>query len=121
VPTDPPTLIIQAPGGGALQRNIERQGPDRDKIVVEFGPTDAAGDLEPPDAGEVVMSVPSPETLTREGDELRRVIARAGTGAEPLVLVVEAAEEIRDEELAPVLDAASRASRPVILRIIRNA
>ena len=67
-----------------------------------------------------MLSVPSPEAL-RETDEVHRVIARAGTGNEPLVIVVEVAEEFRDQELAALVEAASRASRPVILRVIRNA
>jgi len=62
--------------------------------------------------------VPSPETLSREPEEVRRVIDAAGSGAEPLVVVVEAAEELRDDELAAVLDAADRTSRAVILRVV---
>jgi hypothetical protein len=89
--------------------------------VVEVGATDTEGNLELLAGGEVVLSVPSPEALAREAAEVRRVIAHAGTGVEPLVLVVEAAEELRDEELAPVLEAAGHTSRAVILRIIRNA
>jgi hypothetical protein len=89
--------------------------------VVEIGETDSAGNLEPPAAGQVVLSVPSPEALARQADEVRRVIELAGTGDEPLVLVVEAAEELRDDELAPVVEAAGHTSRAVILRIIRNA
>ena len=89
--------------------------------VVEIGPTDEEGNLEPPLAGESVLSVPSPEALQREAAEVARVIARAGTGVEPLVVVVEAAEELREQELAPVLDAAAHTQRPVILRVIRNA
>jgi hypothetical protein len=77
--------------------------------------------LEPPIGGQVVISVPSPEGLAREAGEVRRVIAQAGTGAEPLVVEVEAAEELREEDVAPVLEAAGHTSRPVILRIIRNA
>jgi hypothetical protein len=69
----------------------------------------------------VVLSVPSPETLAREAGEVHRVIADAGTGVEPLVLVVEAAEELRDEELAPVLEALGHTERAVLLRIIRGA
>lgn len=65
--------------------------------------------------------MPSPETLTREADEVRRVIREAGTGVKPLMIVVEAAEELRDEELAAVLDAAGHTSRPVILRVIADA
>jgi hypothetical protein len=36
-------------------------------------------------------------------------------------VVVEAAEEIRDDELAAVVEAANHSPRPVILRIIRDA
>ncbi len=89
--------------------------------MVEVGPADAEGVLEPPAAGEVVLSVPSPEALAREDAEVRRVIAGAGTGVEPLVVVVEAAEELREEEVSGVLQAAGHSSRPVIVRIIRNA
>jgi hypothetical protein len=119
-----PRLIIQVPGGSAVDRQLHSQPPESvvsGEIVVEIGPTDSAGVLEPPVAGEVVVSLPSPEGLEREADEVRRVIRQAGTGSEPLVVVIEAAEELRDEELAPLLDAAGHTSRAVILRIIRNA
>jgi hypothetical protein len=118
---DQPRLIIQLPRGGAVDRQLSAQAPrsivDGD-VVVSRGPTDSDGYLEPPAAGEVVLSVPSPEALARDADEVRRVIGGAGTGVEPLVVVVEAAEELRDDELDPVLDAAGRAPRPVILRIM---
>ena len=65
--------------------------------------------------------MPSPEALAREADEVRRVIAHAGTGVQPLVVVVEAAEELRDDELAAVLEAAGHAPRPVVLRVLRDA
>lgn len=113
-----PRLIIQVPGGGAVARQLSAHAPD--DVVVDVGPTDADGNLEPPAAGEVVLSVPSPEALARESAEVRRVIARAGTGVEPLVIVVEAAEDLRDDELAAVLDAAGHAPRAVILRVARN-
>lgn len=90
-------------------------------MLVQAGPTDAAGNLEPPSAGEVVLSVPSPEGLSRQADDVRRVLGHPGTGSEPLVIVVEAAEELREAELAPVVEAARRAPRPVILRVIRPA
>lgn len=88
--------------------------------MVEHGLTDAEGNLEPPAGGEVVLSVPSPESLAREAEEIGRVISRAGHGVEPLVVVVQAADELRDEELAAVISAADRSARPVILRVIRN-
>jgi hypothetical protein len=112
---------VQVPRGGALQRQLREQPPPavaNGEIVVESGPTDAQGTLEPPAAGEVVLSVASPEALA---NEVRRVIAHAGTGVEPLLLVVEAAEELREEELSAVLEAAAHTSRPVILRVIRGA
>ncbi len=36
------------------------------------------------------------------------------------MIVIEAAEELRDEELAPVLAASAHTTRPVILRIVRD-
>jgi hypothetical protein len=68
----------------------------------------------------VVLSVPSPEGLAREPDEVRRVIDKATGATEPLVILVEDAESLREEELEPVLDAASRAHTSVILRVLRT-
>jgi hypothetical protein len=122
--THQPTLIIQVPRGAPVERALRERPPTslaREDVVIEAGPTDAHGDLEPPDAGEVVLSVPSPETLSHQAEEVHRVIAQAGEGIEPLVVVVEAAEDIPDDDLGTVLDAARHAPRPVILRVIRNA
>jgi hypothetical protein len=65
--------------------------------------------------------VPSPEALSRDPAEVTRVIDRAGTGTEPLVIVIGDAEELREEELAALVQAATRSSRPVIVRVIRDA
>jgi hypothetical protein len=119
-----PTLIIELPRGGAVERALGEQplaALASGEAVVEPGPTDAAGNLEASAAGEVVLSVPSPEGLRREAAEVRRVLEHAGSGAEPLLIVVEDAEELREDELAAVLEAAEHASRPVILRIVRDA
>ena len=35
---------------------------------------------------------------------------------QPLVIEIQAASELREEELAPLVDAARRADRPVIVR-----
>ena len=61
-----------------------------------------------------------PKRLSVRPSEVRRVIGQAGTGVEPLVVIVEAAEELREAELAALLSAASHTSRAVILRIIRD-
>jgi hypothetical protein len=109
-------LIIQVARGGAVARQLERDRPA--DVALDIRPADENGRIEPPDAGRVVLSVPSPETLTREPEEVRRVIDAAGAGAEPLVVVIEAAEELRDDELAVVFAAADRTSRAVILRVV---
>ena len=67
------------------------------------------------------MSVLSPEALTRDRQEVRDVVRRAAAGDEPLMIVVQAAGELREEELAVVLEAAERAGRLVILRIMADA
>jgi hypothetical protein len=118
-----PSLIIELPREGAVERQLSRDslpGVASGEIVVEPGPTDTEGNLESSRAGRVVLSVASPEALRHEAAEVRRVIERAGTGVEPLLLVVEAAEELREDELAAVVEAAEHASRAVILRIVRD-
>jgi hypothetical protein len=118
-----PRLIIELPRGSALDRQLSAQALQSvasGEVVVEVGPTDAEGNLEAPAAGQVVLSVPSPEALQREAGEVRRVIGQAGTGVEPLVVVVQAAEELREDELAAVVDAANHTSRGVILRVVRG-
>jgi hypothetical protein len=119
-----PTLIIQVPRGSSVARQLGEQPPPSaasDQVVVQIEPADELGNLEPPAAGETVLSVPAPEALAREPEEVHRVIAGAGTGVEPLIVIVEAAEELLEEELAPVVEAAGRSSRAVIMRIIRDA
>jgi hypothetical protein len=118
-----PSLIIELPRGGALERQLGRDSLPAvasGNVVVEPGPTDAEGNLEATRAGQVVLSVASPEALRRQAADIRRVVERAGTGVEPLLLVVEAAEELREDELAAVVEAAEHASRAVILRIVRD-
>jgi archaeosine-15-forming tRNA-guanine transglycosylase len=120
---DEPRLIIQVPRGGAVERQLSANPPpilSGGEVVVTAGATDAHGQLEASAAGEVVLSVPSPEALVREAEEIRRVLARAGKGVEPLVVVVEAAEELREDELTAIVEAAGHSSRAVILRVIRD-
>jgi hypothetical protein len=120
---DRPTLIVQVARGSAVERQLEPLVPwdvSGGEVVLNVLPADAHGHLEPPAAGQVVLSVPSPEALSREGAEVRRVIARAGTGVEPLVIAVEAAEELREDELAAVVESVGHTSRPVILRVMRD-
>src|SRR5215472_13813279 len=106
-------LIVQLPRGGEVDRNWAEEMPPsiaNGLAVVDYLPAGPDGSLGPPPAGEVVMSVLSPEAL-RE----------AGEGDEPLVIEVEAAEYLREDELVPVLAATRHASRPVILRLMTNA
>jgi hypothetical protein len=120
---DRTTLIVQVARASAVERQLGPLVPwdlSGGEVLLNVLPADAQGVLEPPAAGQVVLSVPSPEALSREAAQVRRVIARAGTGVEPLVIVVEAAEELREDELAPVVEAAGDTSRPVILRVMRD-
>jgi len=119
-----PRLIIELPRDGAVESQLQSEGLDaiaRGEVAVAAGPTDEEGNLEAAAAGQVVLSVPSPEALCRQAGEVEQVIRHAGTGTEPLVISVEAAEELHEDEIAPLLDAAGHTRRPVILRIERNA
>lgn len=119
-----PVLIIQVPNGSRVELQLAADPPAAvadGEIVVAIGATDPEGVLEAQTGGEVVFSVPSPEAFSRDPDALRRVLAEAGTGTEPLVVVIEAAEELTDYDLRLVVDAARHARRPVLLRVIRDA
>jgi hypothetical protein len=119
--TEEPSLIIQVPRGSAIESQLRNEPPpavSAANALVQTGPTDDHGYLEEL-AGEVVLSVPSPEELARQGDVLRRVLREAGTGASPLVVLVGAAEELEDDLAASVVAAARDSPRTVILRVNR--
>jgi hypothetical protein len=116
-------LILQIPRDSPLAEALAATPPAAvvaGEAVVEHGPVDEAGALEPPAAGRVVLTVPSPESLAREPDDVHRVLSHHETGDEPLVVVIEEAEELRNEQLAPVIEAAKRTALPVIVRVIRG-
>ncbi len=121
--TSDAVLIVQLPRGGEVDRNWAEDLPASiasGHVVVDYLPTEPDGGLGPPQGGEVVMSVLSPEAL-RDQQQIQDVLCQAGGGDEPLVIVVEAAEYLREDELATVLAATRHARRPVILRLVANA
>jgi hypothetical protein len=67
-----------------------------------------------------VLALPSPEGLLRERDALRRTIAQAGQVDEPLIVLLEAASELREDELRAALEAADRTERTVMLVVLRD-
>ena len=108
---DEPTVIVQTLRDGPVARQLSDARPP--SVVVETFPADDF-----PAAGHVVMSVLSPESLRRERAELDRALEVRGTA--PPVIVIEAAEELRDDELAAVVEAARhRHLDTVIVRIER--
>jgi hypothetical protein len=116
-----PTLIVQVPGGSAIERQLRERPPASligDDVLVQTGPTDERGVLEEM-AGDVVLALLAPEELERQAAELTRVLDQAGPGTAPLVVVIQAGEELLEEEAAPLVNAARSARRPVILRVIR--
>jgi hypothetical protein len=111
-------LIVQLPRGSAVELNWGEELPPSiasGRIVLEH----FAGEG-PPEAGAVVLSVLSPEAL-RDRQQVCDVIDEAPDEGGPLVVIVEAAEYLREAELTAVLDAADRTHRPVILRVLANA
>jgi hypothetical protein len=118
----PVRVIVQLARDGAVDRYLRAEPPPSlasDEVVLDHIEVDPPGDIGPPEAGEVVMSVLSPEGL-RNAQEVQDVVGQADAGEEPLTIVVQAAEELREDELAVVLDAARRAGRLVIVRIMAD-
>jgi hypothetical protein len=117
-------VIVQTPRGGQVAAQIASRPPPSvvsGEVVVEHPATDAEGRLEVIDAGQALLSLPSPDALAREADTVRRVIGQAGRGAQPVVLVLETGEELTEEQLQVLLGAAAHTSRAVILRVIADA
>jgi hypothetical protein len=116
-------LIIQLPRGSSIDENLRKEPPAGladGRVVVEHLPADADGRLLPPAAGEIVLTVGSPEALRREPAEVQRVILAAAGDGGPLVVLVDGAEFLRDDELEAVLSAAAQTERVVILRILEG-
>jgi hypothetical protein len=118
-----PSVIVQLPHDSAIDHELRAYPPPSvasGQAVLDHVLPGADGRLEQPEASEIVMSVPSPEAL-RQPTEIRDVIEQAPDKRKPLMIIVEAAEELREEELAVVVDAAERAHRLVIIRIMADA
>ena len=123
-------LIVQVPRGGAVDRNWREDAVDFEglppsiasgQVIVERLEPDVDGGLEPPEAGEIVMSVLSPEALTREPENVQDALDTAPAGEQALVILIEAAEYLREDELAVARHAANRSHRLVILRVMADA
>lgn len=122
--TSPTRVIVELATGGLVDRQLQADPPPAvadERVVLDRIAPDESGGLGPLEGGEVILSVLSPETLRREPEQVRDVVRHAERTDEPLVIVVGAAEELREEELRVVLDAAERADRLVILRIAADA
>jgi hypothetical protein len=117
------SVIVELARDGEVDRNLRADPPPSvisGRVVLDHLAADANGQLEAPEGGEVVLSVPSPESL-RDAERIRDILLQADTGDEPPVIVVEAAEYLREDELAAVVDGAERLRRVVILRIMGDA
>lgn len=113
------SLIVQVPEGGRLERQL-RDGPlARETVLAPVRPV-SPGRIDPPDAAKAVFSTASPEGLVRERDELARAVAAERSDTRPVAILVEGAEELREDELAAAREAADHAHGDVILVLLRD-
>jgi hypothetical protein len=122
--TSEATLIVQLARDGSVDRHLRADPPPSvvsGRVVLDHVAGGPGGRLGPPAAGEIVLSVLSPEAFTRDPQEVRDAVGSAEESEEPPVILVEAAEELREDELDAVLDAAGRAHRVVIVRVMADA
>jgi hypothetical protein len=117
---DDVSLIIQLPADSVVDRQLQEDPPPSvasGRAVIERLPADEEGRIVPPEGGKVVLSFLSPEGLRREAEQVRREV-RLDVSGEPPVVVVEVAEELREDELIVLLQAADQAGRTVLLCIL---
>ena len=120
---DEAKLIIQVPHGSSIDLYLKADPPAAIadvRVIVEHLAGGDDGRLLPPEAGEVVLTVPSPEALRREPGQVADAISAADGDGPPLIVLVDGAEELRDDEIDAVLDAALQTDRIVILRILEG-
>jgi hypothetical protein len=120
---DEAELIIQLPRDSSVAQTVREDPPaslQDSRVVLEHLPADEDGRLLPPAAGEILVTVPSPEGLRRQSYEILSAVTAAEEDGGPLVVLVEGAEYLRDNEIAPVLEAAAATKRVVILRILQG-
>lgn len=116
-------LIIQLPRGSSVDVHLQEEPPASiadSRVVLEHLPVDDDGKLLPPRAGEIVLRVPSPEGLRRERQAILDEVVAAAEDGGPLVVLVEGAEYLRDDEIDAVLGAAEATKRVLILRILEG-
>ena len=116
-------LIIQLPRGSSVDVHLREEPPGAltdGRVVLEHLTAGADGKLPPPAAGEIVLTVGSPEALRREPVEILRVVTDAAQDGDPLIVLVEGAGYLRDDEIDAVLDAAAATKRILILRIVQG-
>jgi len=114
-------LIIQVPHGSSIDLYLKADPPAAVadvRVIVEHLGAGEDGKLLPPEAGEVVLAVGSPESFRREPEEVTEAIAAADPDGPPLVVLVDGAQALRDDEIGTVLEAAEQTDRVVILRIL---
>jgi hypothetical protein len=116
-------LIIQLPRGSSVDVHVREEPPAAltdGRVVLEHLTAAADGKLPPPAAGEIVLTVPSHEALRREPGEILNVVTDAAEDGDPLIVLVEGAEYLRDDEIDAVLEAAAATKRVLIMRIIQG-
>jgi hypothetical protein len=121
--TSQASVIVELTRDGAVDRNLRADPPASvvsGRVVLDHFPVDEDGHLEAPGGGEVVLTVLSPEAL-RDRQQVEDAIVGTEGDDEPPVVIVEAAEFLREDELAAVVEAADSAQRVVILRIMADA
>ena len=87
-------------------------------VVTPVTPVGTTSRIEPPATGHVVFSLPSPEVLLRDADDVRRAVDLAPPGAEPVVVLLEAADALREEHLALLVEAGARAPSALVVAVL---
>jgi hypothetical protein len=120
-----PSLIVRVRQDSRIEHQLRDDPPtlaQGDSVSLDpvAPPISGSATIEPPTPGQVVYALPSPESLVRERQELHSAISGAPHGNAPLVIVIEAGNELRDDELEAAVDAADTTSRPVIPTVLRD-
>jgi hypothetical protein len=124
--TGRPYVVIRVYDGGRIAKQLREDPPSAIKegqvavepVRDEDDNDGSAGQVVPPGTGGGAFVIRTLDALMAQRIEVREKVADAGGRGEPFHITVESADEIRNEHVEMLLEAAENVGQVVIIRVL---